>query len=576
MGKTLIYKNSKLIFLPIYLIFLFIPIINLDIFYIFKFINERNISVFTGIIYNFIFLLFFIVKIKFFNNDSFLQNSYYFITNFFHIVYLKVLYFNKKIIYSGNEWEIFSSLLLFAITIYYLKYNYSDKLLILQILFFYSIFNIGLFGIIIIYLYFEHKLKFYFSKTERNIFSFLPILNFILYFVSSLSPYFNNLWMSLIRKPFAGFSRFYDLQKVLIQIQCNTEGFKGRRIFFNPGFAECEGSYSPVYNLISLSFNHELLTYIIAFLFLLLLTYIYLLLIKKFNDKYEFIVLLFLSPPINFLIYQGNLDLITLIFVTLIFIDFNKNKSLKIFLLLFISLLEIHTVAIFFGLILYSLLKKNFNIFFKYLISLIVFFLLLFFDFRSNKFSYSFLVDSWSNITLNTISSSFGLKLDLMRFLPINDNFFWSVLILSILFITVIIYRNSNSKLFFSNNLDIEMFFGLSFWFFVTVFYENPIYRLANFILLFIFLLNSEKKLHKYFILFAFFLNPTPAYDILLGYEFRLLNFFEPFADLWIFSKSLYNIIDYVLIIVNRVGIYGVFLILLRELIVNIKKEVNK
>tara|TARA_B100000029_G_scaffold168584_1_gene164694 strand:- start:133 stop:1281 length:1149 start_codon:yes stop_codon:yes gene_type:complete len=382
--------------------------------------------------------------------------------------------------------------------------------------------------------------------------------------------------MSLIRKPFAGFSRFYDLQKVLIQIQCNTEGFKGRRIFFNPGFAECEGSYSPVYNLISLSFNHELLTYIIAFLFLLLLTYIYLLLIKKFNDKYEFIVLLFLSPPINFLIYQGNLDLITLIFVTLIFIDFNKNKSLKIFLLLFISLLEIHTVAIFFGLILYSLLKKNFNIFFKYLISLIVFFLLLFFDFRSNKFSYSFLVDSWSNITLNTISSSFGLKLDLMRFLPINDNFFWSVLILSILFITVIIYRNSNSKLFFSNNLDIEMFFGLSFWFFVTVFYENPIYRLANFILLFIFLLNSEKKLHKYFILFAFFLNPTPAYDILLGYEFRLLNFFEPFADLWIFSKSLYNIIDYVLIIVNRVGIYGVFLILLRELIVNIKKEVNK
>ncbi len=110
MGKTLIYKNSKLIFLLIYLSFLFIPIINLDIFYIFKFINERNISVFTGIIYNFIFLLFFIVKIKFFNKDSFLQNSYYFITNFFHIVYLKVLYFNKKIIYSGNEWEFHYSL----------------------------------------------------------------------------------------------------------------------------------------------------------------------------------------------------------------------------------------------------------------------------------------------------------------------------------------------------------------------------------------------------------------------------------------------------------------------------------
>ena len=114
MIKTPVYKNLKLIFLPIYLIFLFIPIINLDIFYIFKFINERNIDVFTGIFYNFIFLSFFILKIKFSHNDSLLKNSYFFITNFFHILNLKFLFFDKKIIYPGNEWEIFSNLFLYA------------------------------------------------------------------------------------------------------------------------------------------------------------------------------------------------------------------------------------------------------------------------------------------------------------------------------------------------------------------------------------------------------------------------------------------------------------------------------
>ena len=93
------------------------------------------------------------------------------------------------------------------------------------------------------------------------------------------------------------------------------------------------------------------------FISLCLISLIYIKLLKFEKTKKYFIVFLFISPPLNFLIYQGNLDIVSLIAISIL-LFYKTSYFWKVVIVTFVGLLELHPLAFLIGLSLNSLIKK--------------------------------------------------------------------------------------------------------------------------------------------------------------------------------------------------------------------------
>lgn len=538
--------------------------------------NSRDIKYFSAFLIISIIFNFFLLNSKKIEN-YYIQNLIFFNIQIFYVLYIKFIYFENKIYYYSSEFSIFSSLIIFVLSVYTLDKNFEkNKFLIIQFLFFSSILNIGLLGVSIIYLYFKYNFNFNFSRKEQTAFRSLPALMIFLKGVASTSEVFNDLWLVLIRKPFSGLSRFYDMQLVLSFMECNDENVLGSKIFYS-SYTECQQPYSPIYEIFTLSYDIKYVTFALYSLLSLMLVIGYMRLIKTYTEKEEFIVLFLLSPPVNFLFYQGNLDLIPFIVSIFLFKDINKNKYLKIFLIFLLSIFEIHPVGLLIGLSLYYLKSKQLRPLFSTITFILLFFAYLFFDFKTMQFSNNFLyIITSSDSYVSDIYSSFGLKLDLgfiARFLGINIY----ILIFITLMLGLVLLVNRAGKGNFEIKINSSMLFPFFVWLSLAVLLENPVYRLSLYFLLFVILFKSNSKLLDSLILFSVFINPTPAYDAYKSLEVNFLQSFNVFNGNYFLSNSFFSSLDILLVFINRAGIYFMFAILLLNFLKKLfRKEPNK
>lgn len=550
----------------------FLSILSFVIFYYFSTsidfsntIQIKFISLFYLILICFTFFI-----INFLEKDNYIVqnlNLLIFFIQYFYFIY-KLFYLNN-IYYQGSEFYILSSISFFLLIMYTIVHNFDkNKFIILQSIIFYAMTNSGILGLLIIFLFIKFRFNFNFSKSEKRIFQIIPLFIMLLRALYASSEYFNIFWLSLMRKPFSGLSRFYDMQLVLSFFECNNSGINGSNIFYG-SYTECQQPYSPIYELFGLTFEIRTMTFTLYFLIVTLLTYAYFQLIKQYKEKEEFIILFLISPPVNFLFYQGNLDLLPLVFTLIIFKDFNKNRYLNILFIFILSILEIHPIGLIIGLTIYFLKNKKFKLFSFSFSWFIIFVSYLFFDFNKKIFSNDFLFNfTKSESFISDIFSSFGLRLDLSfiaNFLNIN------IFILITLFLTLslLVVWFTNIKI---ENLELRnsLLFPFIVWMGMAIVLDNPAYRLSIFFLLFVLIFNQSNLLN-YLIVFSIFLNPTPAMDLFNSMEIYFLSSFDIFNENYFLSNSFFKIVDLLFVFLNRFSLYFLFILLLKEFLINLK-----
>lgn len=519
-------------------------------------------------------LLCFYLLNKFSKDNYFFTNLKFSTLIISNIVYSKLLFFDYNLFFP-NEMQTYITVNIFFIIFSIVLINnlfYTNKMILIQFIIFLAIFHVELFGIYTIYMFYKFKFKFEFSTFEGKVFTFAPIISISLKGISLLSSQLDFIWRSLIRKPYSGEARFYDLQWNLLYMKCNDGLIEGENLLFG-SFMECPPIYSPFFNFFTLTSDLKTNTYITFVIFYIFSVFGYMKLLKKYNDKSILITLLFLSPPVNFLFYQGNFDIVPL-FVVMIIYTIVRSTYLKLILIFLISIIEIHPITILVGFLVVLIKKKNVGEFIFGLLLLTVFILYLFFDFENNKFSNNFLDAQLGQSTyVNDIYASFGLKLDLYPISELLDiNIYLLVMLFTILLILLFPHINYEHK------VNVFEFTPLALWFVSIVVLENPIYRLSMSLILFIILFELFEVKVKYFLLFSFFLNPSPFFSIKESIEFHIINSYSQFSQLSINLLDAINVIELIIVFLNRTGIYILTIFLIREIvkkIFNIEKVFN-
>lgn len=397
--------------------------------------------------------------------------------------------------------------IVFFIFVLNLKTNKDDNIGLLSQFIFFSLFGTKFFGLIaVIMLIFNKSILSNFMRYK--IFVILPIVKFSLIFISSIFEKLNILWLSLIENPHSGYTRFYDLQWNLVSLICekNPE-YSSKTNFGGERFCPSE-LYSPLYQYISFKFNLYFGYLLVMGLLLFVLSLIYLKILKDDDFKNYILVLLLLSPSLNYQIYQGNLDFLTFV-VFSSFMIYRIPYLLKLLVIAFVGLLELHPLPFLLGIATYNIFKKNYK-----KLSLNILFIL---------FSAAVIWTDNSIISVKNWNSSigfsyiyhpeisFGLSTDHIFFLgnKIDPLILYPTFLLLYLFL-ILIFRNKVFIRNFPNKfITNEEFLGFTAWFALIILYENFSYRLAVFSFLLFFIYLENKKTLKNVIILAFFLTPT-------------------------------------------------------------------
>lgn len=230
---------------------------------------------------------------------------------------------------------------------------------------------------------------------------------------------------------------------------------------------------------------------------------------------------------------------------------------LKVFIVTFVGLLELHPLAFLVGLFLNSLIKRDFRKIFINSIFIFVSAFLIWID--ESVMS----VRNWGNsigfgyIQPNSQNISFGLTGD-YQLLTLNNLNIWSsaAFIISILFIFGYIkpnIRNSNNNIL--NQISSENFYGFAVWFSVILLYENFSYRYAVFIVLLYFIYSENSDSIRKIVILSVFLMPSSLVEI--------------------------NFVNYLTMFINKISLYTLGFIILNIFYQDLKnnifiKEPNK
>lgn len=466
--------------------------------FLFFVLSRRNllINFLNYIIFNLFFHIFFAVNLSLikilipFNEPETLNQRYFFRILF--LIFLIISSKNLKLI------SLFTLILLFFIPDY-----------------------LGLFAVF--FLLSDSKKFANYSTFDIYFFSSIPIIYYSSKFLFSLDSIFDKFWILSGQRIYHGYSRWYDLQWNFLTFRCNAEPD------FKPGgaFTECPQLYGGLLdNYIILRIDPYVSTSVFQFFCLLLLSCVYLNQIKKQEKKFTFfLVFIFVSPPIIFLINQGNPDLFIFL-ISYLFLNKKKpNFLLALSSLFVLFLFKLHPIGGIIGL-LYYFIKSGEQ---KYIILSSTFFILCagLLIIQSGDF------DGYGYRDLNlTIEEAYGVFHYSKIIAGPKNLLTYIILIILLLALTNLnIVKTSAAKI-----RGIEKnsyFYSLLFWFLLTCIYSNNSYRLPIFIILFLSLYKIPyKKLHVILIPFIFLI-PTPIiaysyiqiiYHIIFGLSFFLIT----------------------------------------------------
>ena len=463
----------------------------------------------SGILHNFLEVTFFLISIFLITiskNKNLLSSFFYFFLGYGCIYFIFDPEFNlfKLInpIHHQGEFSLSNFLIptyLIFVTLQKDTKNKFRLFLVFYLVFFFYEF----FGIFVVLIFLFYKFDFGFSNSEKQIFKLLPIIFYFIRIISSLFSNLQGIWTGMAQKAYIGTSKFYDSLYNFISFN--------NMYNLNNGFPcnESENICSKFLAggpLSTIGFQNNPEKSAIAFgvLSIVLLLVFYIICLRTFDKYYFFIVCLFISPPINFLTFLGNDDLLIALLVLYIFSNYEKNFALSCLLVLVLALFQLHPIFIFFGLIYNSIYLNSKR---QFIISCI-FFISTFIPI----FNFVFLQG-------NSIAINFGSFYD-YGFLSIyniftnssdTNNFYIGMgILLSILFVFSFTKKPEIDKLIIDINFYEKLYNIFSIWFlgrmiFANASYSLPIFYFAFFI---IFVSNKQKNIQN-LLIFAIFLSPT-------------------------------------------------------------------
>ena len=378
-----------------------------------------------------------------------------------------------------------------------------------------------LYAFIFLYLfYFKYNFP---NKKNLVLTSFLPISFLTTRYISALTQNLDFLWQQLFQNSYVGFTRFYDLQTDYFRLKCHGYPTETYELLFNKehGLLTCPkfDGYGPLRQLLILNgdiWTSVLVTY--AIIFILFLVHYFDMQTKFPNDVF-FLSIIFLNPSINFMIHTGNPDIFY--FSTLYFIlkYFNNSPLFFTFLIYISTLWKIHSVGIligvmFFGIIIKSSSLKKLSSFFIILTAI-------------TYFINSKLVEPLNIPGAPDERVGFGILHDAKQLTKyfeylnfIQFSIFYFILFFFLMVASLYILKKSLFDFNIEKNLQ---FYGISFWFLLSMIYENQSYRLPLYLFIFVLVFRIESKALKLSVMFALLFNPVISTNNILFEKVSLL-----------------------------------------------------
>jgi len=449
----------------------------------------------------------------------------YIVLNLFLHIFFAVNLSLIKIIIPFTEPETsnqryFFRILFLILLVIYLKNLKFIALFTLTLLFFIPDY-LGLFAVI--FLLTDSKKNFTYSKFDIYFFSSIPVIYYFSKFLFSLSSFFDKFWILSGQRIYHGYSRWYDLQWNFLTFRCNADpDFKPE--FY---FKECRELYGGILDdYIVIKTDPYITAFAFQFLCLLILSYVYLNQIKKQEQKHLFFLMfIFVSPPMIFLINQGNPDLFIFLISFLVLNKQKPNYLLALSSLFLFFLFKLHPVGGIIG-IFYYFVKNNEK---KYLTLSFTFIVLCIVSLTTQLGDFS----GYGYMDINrTIEEAYGIFHYSNIVNSQNNLLTYVILIIFLLALTRLNIVKTSAMLIGEIEKN-SYFYSLLFWFLLTSIYTNNSYRLPIFTVLFFILYKiPDRKLQMILLLFIF-LNPTPTiaytfiqiiYHVVFGLSFFLIT----------------------------------------------------
>ena len=424
----------------------------------------------------------------------------------------------------------------------------------------FSLIKPSLLVFVILILFVKDNLNFRFTPFQNFIFLSLPIIKEVIRFIASLSKKFDPIWLSSIQDPISGVQRYPDLWLTLGPLKCQSYENYSTFFYFSDFKFNCPAEfYSPIFKYINFPFEVWSGIKVSSFLFLILFIILYFNFLNEYPHHKNLVSIFFLSPVLNFLFYEGNLDILTFTVACIALKNYRKNFILKSLFIFLVSLLEIHSVLIMLGLILASILNKELKVIFTNISFLVFFIIIVFTDVGSSSIRSQFFTTSNYDLgSFENVGNSgvgYGFLLDFKQILIyISPNQYVQIFfsLIALFFISLFFIKNSKGNLnSVSNKLlsDNYYFYGYFLWFISTTMFSNQSYRLANFLPFLFLLFIHSNKLIKFAVLLSLTLTPSTQ---IFGNIFNTIEIFSHRIGLYtclivfmiIFIKNIFEKIE--------------------------------
>ena len=375
---------------------------------------------------------------------------------------------------------------------------------------FFCFVSIDFLGMFVFLLFFKNKFDFNFNSNEKKYFLALPVGFYILRIISGIFTYFDDLWISLAQTIYRGYTRYPDMQRTLFFLKCNGDPNATIKDGYFIGI-QCDNmgggpldAYLPFYG------NVNTWSKVIGSISTLLLIVLYFKTLNYFKQNQVLIPIFFLSPPLIHLTHYGNDDFMILLICLYSLWNIKQNTFFKLVLILITALFNLHPTSILLGILVVSVKKSDYKLFFNTLGLLFIFSVLFFYDLMNND--HHIAVMPWSDY-------GFGIYLDVINLkasFSIENTLGFAIVLLIIF---SILYSKTFKELYkmvkFEKMYSTDKEFGeyailsISFWYVITFLYSNVDYRLPSFMVLFLLLYITNGNKVKGLIIGLMFLEPV-------------------------------------------------------------------
>ena len=452
-----------------------------------------------------------------------------------------ILIFRKSLIIDPSIISIFFSAIIFYLINEEKKIgsNYLIKNLFIftvtyTAIFYYNLFANSLIVLFLIFLIYDHKYSF--NKSQLKSLKITLFTYYLLRFFSSFIDFFNDFWQRLSINSFSGDPVFGDLNYIFTYINCKSLT------------KECKNVYGPLLEIGWPNVNAFPFVIILGgFQILFLIWYIN----KAFGDNNDSFVLflLFLSPPVTFVMETMNVDILIYTIMYFAILRFKKNDHFSSLIVLsLVAQLKIYPIFFFLGFLLKLFFNKKYKILASYSFVFFGNLVSLFFFYINIRFS---------DIPNPTgIEWTFGLSSHIENYINLfNISFHKSLVYLFLLQIFSFIYlKKFNYFKLHSKNVTINTDIYVYLMVFVLCsLYYNFDYRLSVFIFIIPQLLKSQNLILFTKPMMIFLLTCVSPYYIRTNiYDLSISNFF-PFLYVVVNHISFYLTLNLsVFLLINK------------------------